>query len=140
LHGLLSNKNFRIPIFKGIGDPSYPLHYDTMVDKGLISKVALGFRNFGYDFLLTSMGAERRVSRAQTRKRGPPSGQAEIFSLVSSNLSLLNMFIFLSVTKLSCSLFDDNLSCFNPKREIFLGGICSPTYRVSQNSPPPPRL
>ena len=31
-------------------------------------------------FPLVSMGAERRVSRAQTRERGPPSALAEIFS------------------------------------------------------------
>ena len=29
-------------------------------------------------FPLVSMGAERRVSRAQTRERGPPSALAEI--------------------------------------------------------------
>ena len=29
-------------------------------------------------FLLVLMGAERRVSRAQTRERGPPSALAEI--------------------------------------------------------------
>ena len=29
-------------------------------------------------FSLTSMGAERRVSRAQTRERGPPSALAEL--------------------------------------------------------------
>ena len=30
---------------------------------------------------LVSMGAERRVSHAQTRERGPPSAVAEIFKL-----------------------------------------------------------
>ena len=29
-------------------------------------------------FLLVSMGAKRRVSRAQTQERGPPSALAEI--------------------------------------------------------------
>ena len=32
-------------------------------------------------FLLVSMGAERRVSRAHTWERGPPSALAEIFHL-----------------------------------------------------------
>ena len=35
-------------------------------------------------FPLMSMGAERRVSRAQTRERGPPSARAE-FSIVFVN-------------------------------------------------------
>jgi hypothetical protein len=32
-------------------------------------------------FLLVSMGAERRVSRAQNRERGPPWALAEIFKI-----------------------------------------------------------
>ena len=32
------------------------------------------------NFPLVSMGAERRVSRAQTRERGPPSALAEILN------------------------------------------------------------
>jgi hypothetical protein len=31
-------------------------------------------------FPLVSMGAERRVSRAQTREQGPPSALAEIYN------------------------------------------------------------
>ena len=33
-------------------------------------------------FPLTSLGSERRVSRAQTRERGPPSALAEFFSFL----------------------------------------------------------
>ena len=35
-------------------------------------------------FPLTSMGAKRRVSRAQTRERGPPSALAEIVFLADT--------------------------------------------------------
>ena len=35
------------------------------------------------NFSLVSMGAERRVNRAQTRERGPPSAPAEIFCIIS---------------------------------------------------------
>jgi hypothetical protein len=36
------------------------------------------------NFPLVSMGAERRVSRPQTRERGPPSALAESFITVSN--------------------------------------------------------
>ena len=41
----------------------------------------------GGKFLLPSMGAERRVSCAQTRERGPPSALAEINLLLILLLS-----------------------------------------------------
>ena len=44
----------------------------------------------GGKYPLISMGGERRVYRAQTRKRGPPSAPAEI-------LSLLNTYLFLAI-------------------------------------------
>ena len=41
-------------------------------------------------FTLVSMGgAERRVSRAQTQERGPPSALAEFFSIVSGTQAIL---------------------------------------------------
>ena len=73
-------------------------YYDIFGRKrGVFSKVVLGSGNFRYDseglgemfegdsadmcagkFPLMSMGAERRVSCAQTREREPPSALAEI--------------------------------------------------------------
>ena len=51
MHGLLTNKNRRIPTKKKFGDPLYPLHYHIFGgSRGVFSKVVLGFRNFGYDF------------------------------------------------------------------------------------------
>ena len=48
-------------------------------------------------FPLVSMGAERRVSRAQTRERGPPSALAEILTFTIkrcwSNIDEENLFI-----------------------------------------------
>ena len=39
-------------------------------------------------FLLTSMGAEQRVSHAQTRERGPPSARAEIYVTFCSEMMI----------------------------------------------------
>ena len=44
-------------------------------------------------FPLVSMGAERRVSRAQTQEQGPPSALAELFKF----LDLVHFAINLSV-------------------------------------------
>ena len=39
---------------------------------------------YGGKFSLISLGAEQRVSRAQTWKRGPPSARVEIMSLFNT--------------------------------------------------------
>jgi hypothetical protein len=51
VHGLLTNKNRRIPTQQIIWGPPYPPHYHIFWGtRGAFSKVVLGFRNFGYDF------------------------------------------------------------------------------------------
>ena len=53
LHGLLTHKNIRISNQnKNLGTPSplTPALYYIWADKGGISKVVLGFQNFGYYF------------------------------------------------------------------------------------------
>ena len=49
LHGLLTHKNKRIQTQKKIRNTPFPPHYE--LKRGVFSKVVLGFRNFGYDFL-----------------------------------------------------------------------------------------
>ena len=56
MHGLLSNKNIRIPIKTKFRDPPYRLHQAIFGQKrGVFSKVVLLFRNFGYDLGLGKM-------------------------------------------------------------------------------------
>ena len=50
------------------------------------------------NFRYCRWGAERRVSRAQTRERGPPSELAEIFSLFPSFWQELTSFIKLLIS------------------------------------------
>ena len=42
-------------------------------------------------FPLVSMGAERRVSRAQTRERGPPSALAEFAIVIIASLHFVKI-------------------------------------------------
>ena len=50
LHGLLTNKNIRIPINnKKVGDPPYPPHYHIFGGtRGVNSKIVVGFQNFAW--------------------------------------------------------------------------------------------
>ena len=70
LYGLLTHKNITIPIKKLIqGPPSIPR---TMLylgaQKGVFSKVVLGFRNFGYDFWGVGGYVWRWLCRPMRRK------------------------------------------------------------------------
>ena len=53
-------------------------------------------------FPLVSMGAERRVKRAQTLERGPPSAPAELFYLINH---MLKIYIALSLDNLLHLIF-----------------------------------
>ena len=90
---------------KKLGDLSYPPHYASFGGtRGVFSKVVLGFQTWDMtyeglwemfegdfadmcdtNFCWCRWGAGWRVKRAKTRKQGPPSAPAELFTVVSQS-------------------------------------------------------